>query len=310
MNIVISSLNDMKLTGLQTGSHDLDSAKLFIAKSIAEDIDITLTKSGETYPLIKTISSSLEKNDYLGYKLSSRVRVPDGVYTVNASNVTATAVLELVENQKLTDEDDAILIIGRNINPVTTQILAQDINSQQLTFYIKKKYDGISFLTAEEDPERKQVFFDYIPVDEADLPEGSAFLSERAEVISENVIPPNGQEGEWIVLKWNLSYLVTKKAGTVKFAVSVIDYLGDERSYTWQTKPSTFVISENIGLRKGITLTPAEESIFTELVKDVRTLKSDVNAIEDFLGEQTDDDSTNDQEILFVGGGAPIDKEG
>ena len=310
MNIVISSLNSIKLTGLQTGSQDLDSAKLFIAKTISEEaIDITLKKGTETYPLIKTLSPALEKNDYLGYKLSSRIHVPDGMYTISATNISATATVELINNQELVDEDDAILVIGRNINPVMTQVVAQDINSQQLTFYIKRKYDGISFLTTEEAEEHKEVYFDYIPVDPADLPDGKAFLSDRAIVISEDIIPPNGQEGEWIMLKWNLSSIATKTAGVVKFAISVTDQFGDERSYTWQTLPSSFTVYPNLGFRTGITITPAEESVFTELVNNVRVLKDDVNAIEEFLGDQTDTDPDNDEEILFVGGGAPVDKE-
>ena len=304
MNIVISSLTDMKVTGLNTGSKDLDSAKLFVSKTITDNIDLTLEGANGTYPLIKTLSNPLEKAEYLGYKLYSRVNVPDGAYSVIATGVDAEVTLELEGNNALTDEHDAVLIIGRNINPISTQILAQDINSQQFTFYIKKKYDGVSFID-----ETKRIFFDYIPVDPNDLPEGKEFISDPAIVITEDIIPPNGQEGEWIMLKWNLPYLATKMAGTVRFAVSVIDHYGDERSYTWQTFPSSFIISQNIGLRTGLTLTPTDESILDELVDNVQTLQTDVDAIEMYLGEQTDEDPANDKEILLIGGGAPI-KEG
>ena len=294
MTIVISSLTDMKVTGL-SGSKDLDSAKLFISKSISAPIDITLVNNSGSYPLMKTASSSLEKAEYLGYKLTSRISVPDGTYSVLATGVDAEATLELENNEALTDEHDAILVIGRNINSISTQILAQDINSQQLTFYMKKKYDGVSFIDA-----TKKIMFDYIPVDSADLPEGHAFISDEAMVITEDIIPPNGQEGEWIMLKWNLPYLVTKKAGSIKFAISVIDYFGDERSYTWQTLPSSFNISPNIGLRTGVVLTPEDTSVLTELVDNVKTLQENVSSIEDFLGGQTDNDPSNDEDIVII----------
>jgi hypothetical protein len=145
-------------------------------------------------------------------------------------------------------------------------------------------------------------------VDPNDLPEGKEFISDPAIVITEDIIPPNGQEGEWIMLKWNLPYLATKMAGTVRFAVSVIDHYGDERSYTWQTFPSSFNVSQNIGLRTGLTLTPADESILGELVDNMQTLQTDVDAIEMYLGEQTDEDPANDKEILIIGGGAPIEE--
>lgn len=303
MNIVISSLTDMKVTGLNTGSKDLDSAKLFVSKTIKDNIDLTLEGANGTYPLIKTLSKPLEKTEYLGYQLYSRVNVPDGIYSIMATGINAEAALELEGNNTLTDEHDAILVIGRNINPITTPILAQDINSQQFTFYIKKKYDGVSFI------DDKQVFFDYIPVDPKDLPDGSAFISDPAIIITEDVIPPNGQEGEWIILKWNLPYLATKTVGTVRFAISVVDKFGDERSYTWQTFPSSFKVSQNIGLRTGLTLTPADKSILGELVNNMQTLQTDVDAIEMYLGEQTDEDPANDKEILLIGGGAPIEEE-
>jgi hypothetical protein len=120
MNIVISSLTDMKVTGLNTGSKDLDSAKLFVSKTIKDNIDLTLEGANGTYPLIKTLSNPLEKAEYLGYKLYSRVNVPDGTYSVIATGVDAEVTLELEGNNALTDEHDAILVIGRNINPIST----------------------------------------------------------------------------------------------------------------------------------------------------------------------------------------------
>jgi HD-like signal output (HDOD) protein len=38
----------------------------------------------------------------------------------------------------------------------------------------------------------------------------------------EEVPAPLGQIGEWLLLKWDLPYEVTRLAGTVKYAVSVV----------------------------------------------------------------------------------------
>jgi hypothetical protein len=77
---------------------------------------------------------------------------------------------------------------------------------------MKKKYDGISFVD-----ESKAIYIDYIPVDKSALPENANFLSDKAIVITENVLPPNGQENEWILIQWNLPPQATAEAGTVKF---------------------------------------------------------------------------------------------
>lgn len=306
MNIIISSLSEIKKIGTST---DLDSAKLFISKSILETdrskmlLNIFLNGNGGTYPLIASQSSSLEKNDYYGYFLNSRVNIEDGTYTFSIDTLSLDGFV-ILGNEKLIDEHDPIYIIGRQINPVKTQILAQDFKSQQFTFYIKKKYDGISFLDSS-----KRIYVDYIPVDRNDLilEDGSTieFLSDEIKEKIE-IQPPHGQEGEWLALKWDLPYPATKMAGSVRFALSVIDSSNDARAYTWQTLPSSFTVSKNIGLRNNIVLTPEEESQLQGLIDEVDSLRQDVDAIDAYLGEQTDTDPGNDEEIVWGGGGAPI----
>lgn len=275
--------------------------KLFIDKNISDqDLVLTLKKDDASYPLTKIISIGLEKDQFNGYRLSSQVSIPDGEYDIFINGIDVKSKVSITDTSSLIDEHEPIYIIGRQINPVTTTILAQDANSQQFTFYIKKKYDGISFLD-----EDKRVYIDYIPVDKNDLniemEDGEVktveFLSDPiSEIIYNNVIPPDGQEGEWVVLKWNLPYPVTKTAGRVTFALSVVDPTNN-RYYTWQTLPSSFEISANIGYRDGINLSPKEESIFADLSERVAS-------IEDSLGNQTDEDAENDVEVIFEGGNA------
>lgn len=302
MNIIISSLSEIKKAGTGT---DLDSSKLFIAKSIENSasllMNIQLIGNG-IYPLIATQKNSLEKNDFYGYQLSSRVSVPNGEYTFKIGNLEIESFI--IQGEKtFIDEHEPIYIIGRQINPITAQIVAEDANSQQFTFYIKKKYDGVSFVD-----ESKAIYADYIPVNKEDLPLNTNFLSDRLAIVYENAIPPHEQESEWILLKWSLPYLATKTAGVVNFQISVINAYGDNREYTWQTLPSSFKVSKNLAPRGDTILTPEETTILSELIDDVNEIKEDVNALEVFVGNQADDDLGNDFEILISGGSAPSEE--
>lgn len=302
MNIIISSLSEIKKTG--TGA-DLDSAKLFIAKSIENSasllMNIQLIGNG-IYPLIATQKDSLEKNDFYGYQLNSRVFVPNGEYIFKIGNLEIESFI-IQGDKTLIDEHEPIYIIGRQINPIAAQIVAEDANSQQFTFYIKNKYDGVSFID-----ESKAIYADYIPVNKEDLPLNTNFLSDRLAVVYEDIMPPYGQESEWILLKWSLPYLATKTAGVVNFQISVINAFGDSREYTWQTLPSSFKVSKNLAPRGDTVLTPEETSILADLIDDVNEIKEDVNALEVFVGNQADDDLGNDFEILISGGSAPSEE--
>lgn len=305
MNIIIESLNSIRLTGTST---DLDSAKLFVHKSIdnAEQIIISLIDaSQQEYVLDKTLFKELEKTYYLGYQLTPTCNIPAGTYSIKASRDNLNLLLPEVrisETNALIDEHEPTRITGRKIGPVDTKIIAQDLNSQQLTFYIKQKYDGVSFVD-----DSKKVMFDYIPLDPQDLidatPDGAptlSFLSSEAIVIKDNVIPPKGQTGEWMLLKWNLPYYATKKAGVVKFAISVIDKQNEYR-YLWQTESSSFTVQPNLAFRSGAIVPPPEDVVIPEELED---LTERVNDLEAFLGYQTDDNAANDMPIILGGGSA------
>lgn len=308
MNIIISSLdaNGIHFTG-PIEAVDIDSLKLFISKKIknTDSILIELVGNQLTYVIEKVRKTSLEKNDYYGFQLLSRVPVLNDSYQVvikyNDDSIPCGTIT--VENkQQLEDEHDPVLVVGRKIGEITSPIVAQDANSQQIEFFIKRKYDGISFLD-----ESKIIYIDYVPVDKkTSKGEPVEFLSDKIKEIFE-VQPPAGYEGEWLLLKWTLPYEATRLAGEVKYAISVIDMSNDTRIYTWQTFPSSFVVHENIGFRQEIVLTPEDESKLTELVREINTLKENVLDIENILGYQTDSDSDNDVEIIFSGGTAPID---
>jgi hypothetical protein len=133
MNIIISSPENIKTTGIST---DLDSAKLFISKTLnADQINISLTNGVSTYPLIKRSSIGLEKTEYRGFLLSTVATIEPGTYTVliefsETNNTRELQNFVITDSQGLIDEHEPILVIGRNINAITTTILAQDVNSQ------------------------------------------------------------------------------------------------------------------------------------------------------------------------------------
>lgn len=300
MNIIIESLNNIRTTGKGT---DIDSIKLFVANSYITSVSQILAQGksdSKTYVLTIMPDAGLDKTNYKGYRLIPVTAIPtDQTYRLFVEEVDLGKDFTFTDAAgHLSDEHTPAYVIGRQISAINTEILAQDANSQQLTFYMRKKYDGVSFITPD-----KRILFDYIPVDPKDLEDAAVeglvpnFLSDEAIVITEGVIPPDQQQGEWIMLKWNLPYQATKTAGIVKFAISVVAKSGDERTYTWQTEPSSFSVLENLAPRLGIVLTSENKDPLTQLTNRVEN-------IETFLGNNTDDDPINDQELVIGGGNA------
>jgi len=62
--------------------------------------------------LIATQKNSLEKNDFYGYQLSSRVSVPNGEYTFKIGNLEIESFI-IQGDETLIDEHEPIYIIGR-----------------------------------------------------------------------------------------------------------------------------------------------------------------------------------------------------
>ncbi len=305
MNIIISSLdeNGIKITNLT--SKDIDNVKLFVLKELnITPLRLELVSGENTYPVALTQSSALEKAQYYGYTLSAKTSIPLEDYTLHfyysglaRSESTTTYIQTIGLTNGLEDEHDAVFINGRQINRITTPIVAQDLNSQQIRFYIKKMYDGISFLD-----EFKKIYVDYIPAD-GSLPEeenAPGFWSDEITEILDDPDPID-HEGDWLLLKWNVPQKVMEKAGTVRFALSVVNI---DLSYVWQTFPSSFTVSENLGFRTVPVFSEEEVSKLTVIMEQVEELRSDVNAIEETIGYQSDDDVSNDQEVIISGGTA------
>lgn len=313
MNIVVMSLDNIKLTNFDPNAfYDLDEIRLFISNDFStEKPSVSLVNSHE---FIVEEDLSIAKNSFKGYRLWAKQTIPEGAYSfiINTEEgQSETDLINLKEKQLLEDEHEVILIKDRKISPVTTTIVAGDLNSQQLTFYIKRKYDGISFLD-----ESKKIYFDYIPINKEDRTLIDETTGEKIElpfVSSDDVIvafmeePPIGQEGEWMAVKWNLPASATNTRGSVKFAMSVIE---DGKKYVWQTLPSSFVVSEGIGPR--FVSTPINGTFITteELFNSINNVENRVDEVEELLGYQADDNIDNDVEVIIGGGGAPDLEEG
>lgn len=313
MNIIISSLNvdGIKITG-NTGS-DINFIKVFVSKELSiipKRIDVSrntnLDSSGLastiTYPIALIRTEGFDKDDYFAYILTAKTSIPLSTYVINFVYASSLEQIEQEEFVKvgeqeisnlLEDEHEPIFINGRQINPVTTPIVAGDVKSQQLSFYIKKCYDGVSFLD-----ESKQIYIDYIPVDFTPT-EDCHFKSDPINEILDDPDPAS-QMGDWLLLKWNVPAEAMKKAGSVRFGLAVLNKTVEDNKtidYCWQTFPSSFSVSPNIGLR-GFPVAPEESvSAYSEI-------SNRVTDVESFLGYQTDDESNNDKEVVVGGGNA------
>lgn len=271
MNIIISSLGTDGVRFVNydsSSSYDINKIKVFISKAlelIPEALELYYNdpsiddaiESNPTHALPLALNSAFEKPNYYCYDIHSdfaiiqqsytaSLKFNDGYHVAMPQNVQVFNGLE--------DEHGAIVINDRTIGKIPTVLVAEDYASAQITFLIKERYDGVSFLD-----ENKKIYIDYIPVgfkpfqDDLDPNNIINFLSD--EIIEKNVVMMDG--APWIKLHWNVPSTATKTAGTVKLALSVISIT--EPMYVWQTLPTTMTISPNLGLRPIVPVIPDEE---------------------------------------------------
>lgn len=306
MNIIISSLdaNGMKVTGASQA--DINSAKLFIAKSLnVTPLRLELILDNFIYSLKITANPSYDKANFYAYGLSAAYSIPLDNYKIKLyyQGITRANESLILEDEvalmnDLEDEHTIFAISDRTIARITTQIIAEDRHSQQISFSLKKLYDGISFLNDD-----KKIYVDYIPVDfvpyEVETIEGTI---EKINFLSTE-ITEKLEDGENVILKWNVPSDAMQKSGFVKFAISVIDLATE---YVWQTSPSQFIVLPNLGKRLSSPIGSTEEiSAFAELAAKVNELEDDVAGLEEIVGFQSDNDISNDEEVIFSGGTAP-----
>ena len=303
MNIIIPSLdtNSIRITGAT--SSDINLVRLYIATSLItnpteENIGLLLESSvaiddlvADTYySLIVTYAPSLNRQGYYCYTLASELSIPSmasgykATITIGDSSFVISSALSI--SNELEDEEETCVINNRTIGAIKTTIVAEDRNSQQLSYLIREKYDGVYFLD-----ENKKIYADYIPLDKTLLSEEVNFLSD--EIIEKTPVEKNGEK--WLLLRWNLPPAVTKFSGTIKYAFSVVS---NDQEYIWQTLPSSFTISANLGRRPSIPVeAPAQLSQLNELTQSVDELTT-------LMGYQSDEDPNNDIPLTISAGTA------
>jgi hypothetical protein len=98
------------------------------------------------------------------------------------------------------------------------------------------------------------------------------------------------------VFKWDVPPNAMDTVGSVTFAIAITNTNAED--YVWQTVPSSFKISENIGLRTGYPSGTATESLaYTKLAKSVEDLET-------FVGNKHNDNPDDDlwSDVVIVAG--------
>lgn len=318
MNIILYNNGGdlaVRYTQPPTEYAEIDTVRIFVQKDastsqpIAVPTALYLEYSEETdegmplyltenIPLKQDGNLTLEK--YFGF-------VPEATLVFPAKEYDCTLLIGEKEymvgkfafaNNAMVDEHNALVVKDRTITVVNKEVMlvAEDHLSQEITFLIKEKYDGISFLD-----ETKKVYVDYIPVGYIPQEGQPAFFSDNR--ITRSYAPSDENEDNWIYLKWRVPNIATRKAGQLSFAIAV---LGSE--YVWQTQPATLMIYPNIGFRgTDIPFVPTDpEEALTELEERISSIEENYISVtgegnEYGLVSSADD---GDDEILLGGGSA------
>lgn len=199
----------------------------------------------------------------------------------------------------LTDDHEPIDIIERAIFYSNSQnvIVAEDNISQLLTFRTERKQEGIDLLT-------KVFFFDYISLEDGEL-YNTPLQTPTSETLGEDPT-------EYILIEVPMLYEHTRKAGSLKFAISATESSltpeGDEpigtgdRQYVWQTLPSTLTIKPNLGKRPSVPNIQNVTTDYEGLITTIDTLAEDIDAIITSDVYNADAGEDNNGEVILDGG--------
>ena len=320
MNIILYN-NDgnlaVRYTQPPTEYAEIDTVRVYIQKSadtsqpIAVPTALRLECSeepgddGMPFYLKETISlkqdGNLTLDKYFGFVPSAAAAFPAKPYvcTLIADDVEYEVGTFNFANNSMLDEHNALLVKDKTITVVSkdTMLVAEDHLSQEITFLIKEKYDGVSFLD-----NTKKVYVDYIPVGYKPAEGQPAFFSDNH--ITRSVASNISDQENWIYLRWRVPNTATHKAGKLSFALAV---LGSD--YVWQTQPATLTVYPNIGFRgtdMPFVPTDPEEETLAELEERISLIEDNYVSVAGANNEYGLVSSANDgdDEILLGGGSA------
>lgn len=302
MNIIISQSNEQKSAHLTQWSsnsvYDINNITIYVQQGVVTPKTFQLSYIDESTGLanekiyIANIEASATRNigGYNAFIINPQSSFSKHAYNcIIIFNDNTELKLEstlLINDNYIEDEHKALRVIKRHI--ITTDnenlLVAQDSRSQQITFEIKKCYDGVSFLD-----NSKIVYVDFIPVGYAPTSAAEpAFFSKRIE--QKEDFEENGEQ--WMRLKWTVPFKATKIAGSLPIALAITDNAG----YVWQTVPTSLTIQRNIGLRPAIPVEPTDDITMVEEISD-RLL-----TLEEFVANLDNVESIDEEEgtLMYV----------
>ena len=253
MNIIVTNDKTVRLTQYDaTDSTPIDIQNIrvhlgfnltpahlkLVCKEAINDIDFKVY----SYTIALTAVDDPLTPNYIDYKCFSSYTIPTKNYhvTLILDDNSAIEIGDInITNDNINDQHPYIVINpNRSITDNSTNTLLQeDSLSQVIRFQIDEYYDGISFLD-----ESKDIYVDYIPPKMyADEGETATFLSDRITKREKDPQIPGK-----IILHWLVPPRVARDAGSVTYAISVVNY---KQAYVWQTLTAKLSVLPNIGKR-------------------------------------------------------------
>lgn len=333
MNVIISQDKSVRFTQESSSAYNLQEIQFYISKQIiVEDIILQLQSLRSVYPFVLvqvgdsvnydiyqvyfTQVVNLSAKDYNLVLVLNTEAIDLGTHSLQAIRMSApvmrfmnaATLAEVEETIAITDAHEPIEIIDRDIMIAGNKnvIVAEDNISQEIRFRITKTYDGVDLST-------KSFYLDYL-VTEIEYEQKVAKLYN--ELLKAEEDPT---DASYLILSLVVPYRMTKTAGSLPFAISVVDAtVVDGNQYIWQTKPSSLTIQKNLFKRNGVPVQNPEQTDYEEIVSQIDALEQTV----DEYAEATDakiaaiensdiysiDENTTDEEVIFGGGGAPIEE--
>lgn len=289
MNIVIMQNNgaaSASLTQYNSAlSYLITDIKVCIHKDILNPTITFVSTQGFEYRCQLSKNGTPMGTAFTAYSLEPEATIPEDDYRIRISIedkiIQISSIVRLKhsaapapQTEGIFDEHNYLLVNGRTIKVVEDQVqlLAEDENSQEIRFKIRKRYDNVSFLT-----EDKIVSVDFIPsnwaaIKEEIINEGTEDFDPEAEFVSDMItkIYEDPQNSDYMILCWTVPLIATREAGSLQIALSVMNDVAD---YVWQTEPATLTVQPNIGRRNKFVIADIKSPI-VKIEKRIEFLES------------------------------------
>ena len=291
MNIVIMQNNgaaSASLTQYNSAlSYLITDIKVCVHNKISNPVITFVSTQGFEYRCQLSENGTSMGTAFTAHLLEPEMAIPEDDYRIRISLedkiIQISSIVHIkhsaapAQTEGIFDEHNYLLVNGRTIKVVEDQVqlLAEDENSQEIRFKIRKRYDNVSFLT-----EDKVVSVDFIPSNWAAIKEeirneGIEGFDPEAEFVSDVItkIYEDPQNSDYMILCWTVPLIATREAGNLQIALSVMNDVAD---YVWQTSPATLTVQPNIGKR--------DKYVITSIESPIAKIESRIEALENLFG--------------------------